>query len=84
MAVVLFLKAPVRGAVKTRLASKIGEKATLEIYRHFVKNTLSMISLTGLTVRPYFYPIDQKEITQELLGDDSNCFLKKVTIWGKE
>ncbi len=72
--VIIFLKAPIKGFVKTRLACKIGEAAALKIYSLFVMNTLEMLAKTGYTVRPYFYPADEKEKTQELLGHHIQLF----------
>ena len=72
--IIIFLKAPIKGFVKTRLASKIGETAALKIYRCFVINTLEMLAQTGHTIRAFFYPVDERETTQELLGHHIQLF----------
>ncbi len=41
-ALIIFLKNPIKGKVKTRLAATIGEQAALEIYLQLVKHTLSV------------------------------------------
>lgn len=43
-ALIIFLKNPVKGKVKTRLAAAIGEQAALDIYLQLVKHTLSVAS----------------------------------------
>ena len=75
--VIIFLKAPIKGFVKTRLACKIGDEAALRIYRRFVVNTLEMLAQTGHTVRAYSYPASEKEKAQELLGHHIPLFPQK-------
>lgn len=41
-ALVCFVKAPIKGAVKTRLAKRIGDERTLVLYESFVRNLLSI------------------------------------------
>ena len=41
--VLLFVKHPVRGKVKTRLAAELGEETALELYKNFVLDMLSNI-----------------------------------------
>lgn len=46
-AIVVFARAPELGRVKTRLASALGEKRTLELYRAFLADTLESARATG-------------------------------------
>lgn len=43
-ALIIFIKNPVLGKVKTRLASSVGDKAALEIYKSLMDHTRIMIS----------------------------------------
>lgn len=69
--VLLFLKAPERGGVKTRLACAIGPEAALEIYRNFVLDTLSMLKKAGRpTIICYTPEKAKKAVAQWLSGHD--------------
>jgi len=72
--IIVFLKAPVKGFVKTRLAEKIGDDAALEMYKHFVRHTLGMLSQTDYTVYVYVYPVHDKESLLGLLRDGTPVF----------
>ena len=39
--ILLFVKAPLRGQVKSRLAAALGQDAALELYRNFVLDILA-------------------------------------------
>jgi hypothetical protein len=54
--VLLFIKAPVRGRVKSRLAGAIGEEAALDLYRSFILDTIDMLERTGCTFRIFCHP----------------------------
>ena len=41
--ILLFLKAPVKGKVKSRLAAELGDDAALELYQNFVLDMLDTI-----------------------------------------
>jgi rSAM/selenodomain-associated transferase 1 len=45
---VVFLRLPDKGKVKTRLAATLGEEAALEIYKKLVLNTLDMVTRSGI------------------------------------
>jgi uncharacterized protein len=65
----VFLKAPVKGFVKTRLASVIGDDAALKIYIRFVKHTFDLLSQTRYPVQVYFYPTHEIKKILKLMGD---------------
>lgn len=46
--IMLFVKAPQRGRVKSRLAAALGEDAALEIYRAFVKDMVDTLDRVAL------------------------------------
>jgi len=59
-AIIVFLRVPEIGKVKTRLAATVGDVEGLKIYRHLLKITLDNTLKTGLPNYLYFYPyIDQ-------------------------
>ena len=65
--VLLFLKAPRPGLVKTRLARSLGNEKACDIYRLLVKQTLSQIP-ENWTLRVHFAPIDAEEEMRAWLG----------------
>lgn len=66
--ILLFLKAPLRGGVKTRLAAGLGDDAALELYRSFVDDILETVESSGLSCMVFFYPPDAQNIITEWLG----------------
>ncbi len=72
--IILFLKAPIKGAVKTRLAESIGDAAALELYRCFVADVLTMAQSTGLNISVYYYPARAGDQIRSWLGDGFDIF----------
>ena len=66
--VLLFLKAPEKGGVKTRLARTIGPDAALEMYRSFVLDALSMLKRAGRPVIICYTPGKAKKAVAEWLS----------------
>ncbi len=67
--IILFVKAPVRGQVKSRLAaSALGDDATLELYRNFCLDILDTLKQTGIPVRICYYPPDSGNAVAGWLG----------------
>jgi hypothetical protein len=52
--VTLFVKAPIPGRVKTRLAIDIGDQAACSIYRRLVDQVLQQIQASGLALALFF------------------------------
>jgi rSAM/selenodomain-associated transferase 1 len=75
-ALIIFLRAPILGQVKTRLAASLGDKAALNIYRKLVEITLAEAHSSHFTTYLYFYPeidpslIYSGFIAKEQYGDD--------------
>ncbi len=65
--VLLFMKAPIRGQVKTRLAVDIGEEAALDLYKHFIFDILATVEQAGYAVRVFFFPPEGKAALSDLL-----------------
>lgn len=54
--VIVFLKFPEPGAVKTRLAAEVGDAAAARLARHFAEETLAAAASLGLPVTVSFAP----------------------------
>lgn len=76
-AIIVFVKAPVKGRVKTRLAQVLGDESALETYRCFVADILA--TLTGLDCDPriYLHPPEAKPAVRSWLGEDYALFPQK-------
>ena len=71
--VLLFVRAPQRGRVKTRLAARLGADKTLALYRCFVEDIMATLN-AGLYQPSIFYtPKDQKSVVQAWLGRNYHC-----------
>ena len=82
-ALICFIKAPIEGRVKTRLAKRIGDKRALELYEGFVEHLLSL-SLPLFTER--FIAYDTPNITLPLPAylKEEKLFSKRVKPWAKK
>ena len=67
--VLLFIKSPEKGKVKSRLAKAIGEDAALDVYKCLVWNTLENLKGGKYPFRLCFYPPDSSAIIKKWLGD---------------
>ena len=74
-AVIIFVKNPVLGRVKTRLASSIGAEKALEIYKKLVKHTLYAVKDIMADVFVYF-----SDSVDENIFPFENNFFKKVQV----
>jgi len=68
--VLIFLKAPVAGAVKTRLAAEVGEARALRIYRGLAERQLAAIP-AGWPVEVHFTPAGAEATMRAWLGEAS-------------
>ncbi len=67
-ALVLFVKAPVAGRVKTRLAQQVGTETAALLYRCFVSDVISTIRRTGHEPLIFFDPPDALSRVTDWLG----------------
>jgi len=72
-AVLVFLKAPHPGKVKTRLSRTIGADAACEVYRRLAETQLSRIPDTFAT-EIHFAPADAEDEMRAWLGDSRSYF----------
>ncbi len=67
--VVVFVKSPQAGAVKTRLAGEIGDEAACELYKSFAEDVLCALGRTSARVRLFYDPPGGRERIESWLGD---------------
>ena len=67
---IVFVKYPGRGAVKTRLARRIGRETAVEVYRCFVADTVAMAREAGFRPWVFFHPRAARRAMIEWLGPD--------------
>jgi rSAM/selenodomain-associated transferase 1 len=68
--VILFVRSPERGRVKSRLAAAIGDKMALETYKRFVLDILDTLREGSYPFRIFFYPGGSREEMANWLGKD--------------
>jgi uncharacterized protein len=66
--VLLFLKVPGVGRVKTRLAAEIGQDRATELYRCFVEDIIAMLDRIGIDVQCCYEPAGAEAVLSEWLG----------------
>jgi uncharacterized protein len=52
--VLLFIKTPVKGRVKSRLAADVGEESALELYKRFILDIIETLEKSAYPFRIYF------------------------------
>jgi rSAM/selenodomain-associated transferase 1 len=66
--ILLFVKAPLRGQVKSRLAAVLGQDAAVELYRNFVLDIMASIEKSGVPCKVCYHPPDSGKIVKNWLG----------------
>ena len=67
--IVMFVKSPTAGQVKTRLAAEIGDGAAVRLYRCFVEDSISTVETLDVGLRLYFHPPETKSLFLQWLGE---------------
>jgi uncharacterized protein len=69
-AVLIFVRAPERGRVKTRLAADIGAEAALRVYRRLAEHAVAEALRLGsqVQVRVHFTPAGAEDVVRQWLG----------------
>ncbi len=75
---IVFVKLPVKGKVKTRLAKTVGDEAALALYRCFVADILAAVLRTGFSTLICFHPPHARKAVIEWLGDHQWSYLPQV------
>lgn len=71
-AVLVFVRAPDRGTVKTRLAAAVGDDAALRVYRRLAEHTLreaAALAGQGVQLRVHHTPAHAGDAVRRWLGD---------------
>ena len=71
--ILLFIKAPLKGQIKSRLAAAIGNDAALELYQRFVLDTIDTVGALAIPLRICFYPPDAGTTIRTWLGNEHAC-----------
>ncbi len=71
---IVFVKLPLPGKVKTRLAKTVGGELATALYRCFVLDTLATARQAGYPVAVFFHPPDAGNAFADWLGNDIACF----------
>ncbi|MDM8555063.1 TIGR04282 family arsenosugar biosynthesis glycosyltransferase [Desulfococcaceae bacterium HSG7] len=67
---IIFLKAPIKGHVKTRLAKSIGDDHALALYKNFVKDVIGTVQSGKRCLKLFYYPSHSREMLTTWLGSD--------------
>lgn len=71
-ALLVFVRAPEPGRVKTRLAAAIGDAAALRVYRRLAEHTMAQartLAAEGVAIRVHYAPADAGEAVRAWLGE---------------
>ena len=77
--VLLFLKAPRPGTVKTRLAADLGNEAATVLYRRLAERQIAAVHATGLPLELHFAPADAEPELRAWLGDTAGHFIPQCS-----
>lgn len=68
-AILVFVRAPEAGRVKTRLAAEVGPEAALRVYVRLAEHTLREARAAGAAVRVHFTPAGAEDAVRRWLGE---------------
>jgi len=68
--IIMFVKEPVEGFVKTRLAKTLGDEKTLVLYKHFVNDLINTLKNSKFEFKLCVYP--NNKLINEVFGDYNN------------
>jgi uncharacterized protein len=80
---IVFVKFPAKGNVKTRLAKTIGTEAATALYRCFVSDIFAVAHRIGYPLLVFFYPPDVRGAVAEWLGKDVTCLPQRGSDLGE-
>ena len=69
----LFIKSPIKGQVKTRLAAETGGDFAVELYKCFVEDIISLAENLDVHLEVCFCPANRKTTFSEWLGEQ-HCY----------
>ena len=69
---IIFVKWPEKGMVKTRLSVVLGDDEAMELYKSFVEDIIATVLQSGFRPLIAYYPEDAGEKIATWLGDDND------------
>ena len=66
---IVFVKSPETGSIKSRLAAAIGEQKARQLYKRFVQDLLDSLDKGNYCLKIFFYPPDQRQVLVQWLGN---------------
>jgi rSAM/selenodomain-associated transferase 1 len=69
--ILLFIKAPAKGQVKSRLAATVGDDTALALYRNFILDIVDTLKTTGYPFRVCFSPPEAEDVVKAWIGHPS-------------
>jgi len=72
--IIVFVKAPLMGRVKTRLSQVLGEETVLDLYKCFVADVIATLNSGRHGIRIFYHPPEEKQKIQEWLGFELPLF----------
>ena len=75
--IVMFVKSPTAGQVKTRLAAEIGKDAAVGLYKCFVEDLISTVGTLDVGLRLCFHPPETKLLFLQWLGEQHGYIPQK-------
>ncbi len=69
---IIFVKWPEKGMVKTRLSVALGDDEAMELYKSFVEDIIATVLQSGFRPLIAYYPEDAGEKIATWLGDDND------------
>ncbi len=74
---IIFLKAPISGLVKTRLSVEFGDIEACNIYKKLAENILTSAKKSQKDITLYYYPAHGKKIITDWLGKKNKMRLQE-------
>lgn len=72
--IIMLVKAPKEGMVKSRLAASVGEDIALHLYKCFVDDLLRMFTGCRYPLAIFFYPPESRQKIIQWLGNEHTLF----------
>ena len=66
--ILLFIKAPIMGQVKSRLAADVGEEIALGLYKNFILDMINTLKESGHFFRICYHPPEEEKAVSAWLG----------------
>lgn len=74
--IILFIKAPIAGQVKTRLAESIGHDQAVKIYRCFIKDIIRTAAQTLFQIKLFYHPPGSEQLLNDWLGNKFDYYVQ--------